>query len=155
MLLVRQVDPPGHMYWQHPELTAAGRLPMHSLPHPDRLLLDGTWRFQLLPRADAAPSGDWREVDVPGCWTMQDSGDFPRYTNVVMPFPDRPPRVPDANPTGLYRRLFELPRGWRGRRVVLHFGGVEGALHVVVNGEPIGIAKDARTPAEFDVTELV
>jgi beta-galactosidase len=28
-------------------------------------------------------------------------------------------------------------------------------LHVLVNGEPIGIAKDARTPAEFDVTDLV
>ena len=35
---------------------------------------------------------------------MQDTGDRPQYTNVVMPFPDRPPRVPEANPTGLYER---------------------------------------------------
>ena len=38
---------------------------------------------------------------------------------------------------------------------MLHFGGAEGALHVVLNGEPVGIAKDSRTPAEFDVTDLV
>src|SRR5919202_308982 len=52
----------------------------------------------------------------------------PQYTNVVMPFEERPPRVPLDNPTGIYRRRFTLPRGWRGRRVILHFGGVEGAL---------------------------
>ena len=28
-------------------------------------------------------------------------------------------------------------------------------LHVLVNGEPVGISKDARTPAEFDVTDVV
>src|SRR5919202_2529592 len=153
MLLVRQVDPPGHMYWQHPELTAAGRLPMHSLPHPDRLVLDGKWRFQLLPRAVAAPSGDWREVDVPGCWTMQDSGDFPRYTNVVMPFPDRPPRVPDANPTGLYERTFEVPVDWMGRRVVLHVGAAESVLIVHVNGREVGFSKDSHLAAEFDISD--
>jgi beta-galactosidase len=139
--------------WQHPELTAAGRLPMHSLPHPDRLVLDGKWRFQLLPRADAAPSGDWREVDVPGCWTMQDSGDFPRYTNVVMPFPDRPPRVPDANPTGLYERTFEVPVDWMGRRVVLHVGAAESVLIVHVNGREVGFSKDSHLAAEFDISD--
>ena len=46
-----------------------------------------------------------------------------------------------------------VPDEWRDRRVVLHFGGSEGALYVTVNGEPVGIAKDSRTPAEFDVTE--
>jgi beta-galactosidase len=28
-------------------------------------------------------------------------------------------------------------------------------LHLLVNGEPVGISKDARTPAEFDVTDVV
>src|SRR5262249_24378992 len=47
------------------------------------------------------------------------------------------------------------PRAWAGRRVVLAFGSVEGALHVVLNGQPVGIAKDSRTPSEFDITENV
>ena len=28
-------------------------------------------------------------------------------------------------------------------------------LYVLVNGEPVGIAKDSRTPAEFDISDLV
>src|SRR5918996_410046 len=76
----------------------------------------------------------------------------PQYTNVVMPFDERPPHVPDDNPTGVFRRRFARPAG---ERVVLHFGGSEGALFVELNGEPVGIHKDARTPAEFDVTDLL
>ena len=91
---------------------------------------------------------------MPGLWTMQGFGQ-PHYTNVVMPFRDPPPHVPEQNETGIYRRTFTIPRGWRSRPVVLHFGGAEGVLYVLVNGEPVGIAKDARTPAEFDVSELV
>src|SRR5262249_2280665 len=66
-----------------------------------------------------------------------------------------PPHVPEKNPTGIYRRIFSIPRGWAGRRIVLGFGGTEGVLHVLVNGHAVGIAKDSRTPAEFDVTDLV
>ena len=88
---------------------------------------------------------------MPGLWTMQGFGQ-PQYTNVVMPFPDLPPHVPEENETGIYRRSFTIPRGWRSRPVVLHFGGAEGVLYVLVNGEPVGIAKDSRTPAEFDVS---
>jgi beta-galactosidase len=79
----------------------------------------------------------------------------PQYTNVVMPFADPPPTVPAANETGIYRRTFRVPRGWRARPVVLEFAGSEGMLCVLCNGEPVGIAKDARTPAAFDISPLV
>src|SRR5690349_17832798 len=95
--------------WLQPELTAIARLPMHSVPHPRHLALDGVWRFQLLRQADGAPAAEWREIQVPGCWTMGDFGDRPQYTNVVMPFPGKPPEVPSDNPTGLYERDFEAP----------------------------------------------
>jgi beta-galactosidase len=121
--------------------------------------LDGRWDFRLVERPEdasralAAKRG-WREVDVPGLWTMQGFS-HPHYTNVVMPFDDPPPTVPERNETGIYRRRFTLPRGWRSRPVVLQFGAAEGALYVLVNGEPVGIAKDARTPATFDIGSLV
>ncbi len=91
---------------------------------------------------------------MPGNWTMQGYG-HPHYTNVVMPFPNLPPDVPDDNPVGVYRIIFSLPQGWSGRRVVLHFGGCEGALYAYLNGRPVGISKDSRTPAEFDVSSLL
>src|SRR5207248_6634638 len=165
----------GRPTWTNPELTSLNRLEPHATLVPFRSAedaarldparspwfrsLDGEWQFRLAARPEQAPAalaqrGGWSRVEVPGLWTMQGFG-RPQYTNVQMPFPHRPPEVPEANPTGIYRRRFTLPRGWRRRRVVLGFGGAEGALYVLLNGEPVGIAKDARTPAEFDVTELV
>jgi beta-galactosidase len=138
--------------WVDPELTGLHRLPMHAVPHPDRLVLDGAWSFQLLPRPDAEPSEEWREIVVPGCWTMQDTGDRPQYTNVVMPFAAVPPEVPAENPTGLYERAFELPERWLDRRVVLHVGAAESVLLVELNGREIGVSKDSHLAAEFDLT---
>ena len=96
----------------------------------------------------------WREVEVPGLWTMQGFGK-PHYTNVVMPFPEPPPNVPEQNPTGIYRRAFTIPRGWRSRPSCSTSAASRVRCYVLVNGEPVGIAKDSRTPAEFDVSSLV
>jgi beta-galactosidase len=143
------------MPWAAPELTALRRLPMHSVPHRDRLELDGTWRFQLLRRPDAEPSGDWGETQVPGLWTMQGFDDRPQYTNVQMPFDGLPPEIPEDNPTGVYERTFELPEKWADRRVVLHVGAAESVLIVSVNGRQVGASKDSHLAAEFDVTNEV
>jgi beta-galactosidase len=162
--------------WALPECVGIRRLPARSplVPYPDRdtalrgereaspwfRSLDGAWRFQLCPRPEAAPEdfsatdlddSGWSTVRVPGNWTMQ-GFDRPHYTNVQMPFSGVPPEVPRDNPTGLYRTRFVIPRSWRGRRLVLHVGGAESVLYVFVNGEPVGMSKDSRLPAEFDVT---
>jgi beta-galactosidase len=141
--------------WESPTLTSIGRLPTHAVRHEDRLSLDGRWRFQLLHRADEEPGPDWREIDVPGCWTMQGTFDRPQYTNVQMPFPDRPPSVPRANPTGVYERSFELPERWTDRRIVLRVGAAESVLIVRLNDREIGLSKDSHLAAEFDVTHAV
>ena len=141
--------------WEAPELTGAGRVRMHSVPHPDRVDLDGRWRFQLLPRPDADPGEAWGEIDVPGCWTMQGRGDLPHYTNVQMPFVGLPPHAPAANPTGRYERHAEVPERWAGRRIVLHVGAAESVLIASVNGHEAGLSKDSHLAAEFDVTDLV
>lgn len=141
--------------WAAPELTALNRLPMHAVPHPDRLVLDGNWRFQLLRSPDAEPDPAWSEAAVPGCWTMQDTGDMPRYTNIRMPFEGLPPAVPEDNPTGLYERDFDLPEAWLGQRIVLHVGAAESVLIVRVNDHEVGLSKDSHLAAEFEVTDVV
>jgi hypothetical protein len=40
--------------------------------------------------------------------------DIPIYTNIVYPFPLNPPKVPEENPTGCYRKNFKLPHSWKG-----------------------------------------
>ena len=152
----------GRPSWMLPELASLNRLPPSATLARSRARLrelDGRWAFRLAARPEDAPRAldsarGWSEVEVPGLWTMQGFG-RPHYTNTVMPFSEPPPTVPEQNETGIYRRSFTVPRGWRSRPVVLEFGAAEGALYVLVNGAPVGIAKDSRTPAQFDVSELV
>ncbi|MEO0586508.1 MAG: glycoside hydrolase family 2 TIM barrel-domain containing protein, partial [Planctomycetota bacterium] len=163
-------------FWELPELTRVNRLPGRSPLAPfDSLAaakrrdaaaspwvmpLDGPWRFRLYDRVQAVP-GDaidpaladkaWDALPVPSNWTMHGHSS-PIYTNVVMPFVNDPPRVPDDNPTGVYRRTFDLPAAWEGRRVVLHVGGAESVLCVWLNGSFVGMSKDSRVGSEFDLT---
>lgn len=166
-------------FWEAPELTTLHRLPMRATLYPypsseaarkaDRAgsdwfrLLDGKWKFVYLNQPEEVVAGHvavstdrsaWNEVEVPGNWTLQGYG-RPHYTNVEMPFPDEPPFVPEENPTGIYTLEATIPSGWRGRRVVLHFGGAESALCVYVNGAFVGLGKDSRLPSEFDITKHV
>ncbi|QDZ14520.1 glycoside hydrolase family 2 TIM barrel-domain containing protein [Humibacter ginsenosidimutans] len=150
--------------WRHPQLTSIGREPMHAVARttrfdgraPDDVLdLDGTWRFQLLPSPDGEPSDDWRDITVPGAWSLQGTDDLPQYLNIRMPFPSSPPTVPEENPTGVYRRTFRVPQEWDGRRIVLSVGAAESVLLARVNGTQVGVSKGSRLAAEFDVTALV
>ena len=61
---------------------------------------------------------------MPSNWQLQ-GYDKPIYTNIKYPFPADPPRVPEENPTGLYRLNFTLPEEWEGREIFIHFGGVD------------------------------
>ena len=162
--------------WMQPDLTGINRLPGRAtlLPYAtaaDALAqrgarvrsLDGTWRFQVVDRVEDTPadfpladtSGKaWGDISVPGNWTMQGYG-LPHYTNWHMPFaPYVPPVVPEANPTGLYRTQFSVPSEWKGKRLVLQFGGVETCFSVWVNGVAVGLGKDSRLPSEFDITAV-
>jgi hypothetical protein len=127
---------------------------MHAVAHPDRLVLDGEWDFQLLPDPLAERHDSWRSIQVPGLWTIQDTADRPHYTNIAMPFDAPYPHPPRANPTGVYRRRFAAGR-WSGCRVVLHVGAAESVLLARLNGTEVGISKDSHLAAEFDITDLV
>jgi beta-galactosidase len=59
------------------------------------------------------------------------------------------------DPVGSYRRQVQLPDAWAGRRVFIHFDGVDSAFYLWVNGAFIGFSKDSRTPAEFELTDFV
>ncbi|MFG2860908.1 glycoside hydrolase family 2 TIM barrel-domain containing protein [Streptomyces sioyaensis] len=144
-----------------------------------RLSLHGTWRFRLSAGATAEddsfvrPDFDdaqWQDLRVPGHWVLQGrsaaDGPFecsgaarpngaPVYTNTAYPFPVDPPRVPDENPTGDHRRVFDLPEGWGEGSAVLHFGGVESCARVWLNGQELGHFKGSRLPHEFEVGPLL
>ena len=55
------------------------------------------------------------QIEVPINWEMAGHG-IPIYTNFQYPWPITAPYVPAANPTGCYRRWFEVPAAWKDRR---------------------------------------
>ncbi len=155
-----------------PDLTEINRLPSRPPLMPKggdvswRQSLDGKWRFQLVTAPDAAPDGwmthdaagvDWRDINVPGVWTRQDTWDKPIYSNVRMPFvtPTEPGTVPGKNPTGLYRTNFTPHPQWAGRDLIIHIGGFESCALIWCNGAFVGMGKDSRLPSEFDLTPFL
>ena len=122
--------------------------------------LNGPWRFRLAAGLDDLTAGlerpgfddsGWAELEVPSCWQLAGYG-APAYTNVAYPFPVDPPRVPDANPTGEYRRQFEVPDGFAFQQAVLRFDGVDSCFAAWLNGVLLGDGKGSRLPTEFDVS---
>ena len=132
---------------------------MLNIEHFEQISLDGTWRFQLLHKPTEKLGKRWATIPVPGLWTMQETSDVffdkPIYTNTQMPFAEMPPFVPEENPHGVYERDFDLPKSWAGKRVVLQLGGYESVALIYINGVEVGLTKDSRLAAEFDVTEFV
>ena len=136
--------------------------------------LNGPWKFNWVPHPDQRPldfykpefdvSG-WKDIPVPSCWQVEGYG-TPYYRNFGYTFKKDWPRVmseppPDwtayneRNPVGSYRREFEVPENWNGRRVFITFDGVDSAFVLWINGQKVGYSVNSRNAAEFDVTKYV
>jgi beta-galactosidase len=145
-------------------LPRSGTLPARAWARSDapELSLNGRWAFRFGQHADldddfAAADYEadgWDTIPVPGHWQLNGHG-APAYTNRRFPFPVDPPHVPDENPTGDYRREFEVPADWDVERVLLRFDGIDSVGRVWLNGVELGITSGSRLASEFDVTDVV
>jgi len=167
--------------WLNPEIFEIGRRPMtssasHFLNKEQALEndlsstyldLNGSWKFHFTPSIGEEPDSfyklehddsGWDEIDVPGVWQLQGYGN-PHYRNIGLPHgidEKHPPNIdPSQNSLGRYRKQFTLPEDWHGKSVILHFGAVQAAFQVWINGEEVGYSQDSRLPAEFDITEFL
>ena len=130
--------------------------------HPYHKSLGGTWDFILYDNPlgvdervlDEKSSLPWKPIIVPGSWSIQ-GFDKPHYTNVIMPFENRPPYPPEANPTGVYRTTFSISDHWKNRRTILEIGSAESYVELYLNGAFIGLSKDTRLEARFDLTDHI
>ncbi|MFA6336108.1 MAG: glycoside hydrolase family 2 TIM barrel-domain containing protein [Bacteroidales bacterium] len=166
--------------WENPAVFQINREPARAtfLPFADKhsaiadiyenspwfYSLNGNWKFQWSPTPDQRPKDfyktdfnvvNWKEISVPSNWELKGYG-IPIYTNITYPFPKNPPYIDHSdNPVGSYRRYFDLPSSWNGRRVYLHFEGGTSAMYIWVNGEKVGYSENTKSPCEFDITKYV
>jgi beta-galactosidase len=141
---------------------------------PFYLSLDGDWKFNWVPRPELRPTNffetnfddsTWKSIAVPSNWEMKGYG-VPIYLGSGHTFKMDPPRVMgepptnwtaflQRNPVGSYRKTIALPQPWDGRRIFIHFDGVDSAFYLWINGTRVGFSKDSRTPAEFELTDFL
>ncbi|MCU4675911.1 DUF4981 domain-containing protein [Catenovulum sp. 2E275] len=126
--------------------------------------LNGNWAFNWVRKPADRPvdfyktdfdSSDWTQIQVPSNWELQGHG-VPHYVNIDYVFPANQPFIPhDYNPVGSYIKTLNVPANWQGKRVYLHFGAVNSAMYVWVNGQKVGYSQGSKLPAEFDITDFV
>ena len=164
--------------WQNPEIFAVNiETPSATFLHfnkqsPDTdknqlanyKLLNGIWKFNWAENPSKRPedfyqpdfnTSGWNDIDVPADWQMR-GYDYPIYTNIAYPFPKNAPVIPeDFNPVGSYKRKFTLSKEWVAKQVFIHFGGVNSAFYLWINGKQVGYHQGSKTPSEFDITPYV
>lgn len=167
-------------YWEQPDVVAVNKedYRVGIIPYPDKeqaisdvfeaspyyQSLNGNWKFKWVPRVNEIIEGfyetsfdsqDWATIPVPGNWEFNGYG-IPIYTNDTYPFPVNLPHINrEDSPAGMYRCRFDIPKDWNKRRTFIHFEGGTTAMYVWVNGKQVGYTENAKSPAEFDITDYV
>ena len=132
---------------------------------PNYFLLNGNWKFRHVDKPADRPQGfekttyditGWDEIAVPSNWQRK-GYDYPIYVNATYPYTKDQPYAPkDFNPVGSYKYKFKLPVNWGDdKNILIHFGSINSAAYLWINGQYVGYSEDSKTPAEWDITEYL
>lgn len=166
--------------WENPEIFAQNKLPARATFYAYEsadlakkqvreksdyfVSLNGDWHFNWVRKPVDRPQDFWQTgfdystwgtIEVPSNWELQGHG-IPHYVNIDYVFPANQPFIPhEYNPVGSYIKQLDVPSNWQGKRVYLHFGAVNSAMYIWVNGKKVGYSQGSKLPAEFDITDYV
>ena len=102
--------------------------------------LNGLWDYAIVPKDGEQP------------------GDFDG--RILVPFAAESALSGVMKPVGpenrlWYRRTFQVPAEWSGKRILLHFEGVDWETTVWVNGQEVGTHRGGYDPFTFDVSKAL
>jgi beta-mannosidase len=110
---------------------------------------DWRWRGSHLP--DSRDRRHWRVGSVPGC----PHHDLWKLGEIPNPYVDRNSLLSEWIPqrTWLYKKAFTVGEEIKGKRVHLHFEGVDYQAEFFLNGESLGTHTGMFTPVVFEITD--
>jgi len=143
-------------------------------PGVDWLNLNGDWQFEFDPN-DAGVSEGWqdsseerfsRTIRVPYPWeshfawgTEEQAGNDDWFSTEAWLEPESVTkdnyREAPRHTIGWYRREFNVPESWSGRRVYLNIGAADWDLRVWVNGTEVGAEESGYLPVSLDITDAL
>ncbi len=138
-------------------LLAAGLLATGAAAEPAKdgrltLNFDPDWKFVKADPAGAAdPAFDdhaWASVSAPH--TYNDTDTFDNWSTPG----HRGEQIQWGGRTW-YRKTFDVPAAWRGKKIFIEFEAARQVAEVYLNGQLLGVCKTGFTPFGFDLTPQV
>jgi hypothetical protein len=120
--------------------TAHREYPRPQLVREDWLNLNGLWDYAITAAPASEPKSYEGKILVPFPIESALSGVMRRF---------------DEKSTLWYRRAFEIPKAWAGRRVRIHFGAVDWQATVQVNGRELGVHHGGYDGFSLDLTQAL
>ncbi|KPJ72466.1 MAG: glycoside hydrolase family 2, partial [Planctomycetes bacterium DG_20] len=119
--------------------TVHGEYPRPQMVRQDWQNLNGLWQYAMAAEGEAPPVGK----DLDG--------------KILVPFPIQSALsgVMQHADRLWYRRTFTVPKAWKGRRVLLHFGAVDWEAAVYVNGKQVGDHRGGYDAFAFDISDAL
>ncbi len=117
-------------------------------PIERKQLFDYNWKFNLGDTPDAATvnfnDNTWRKLDLPHDWSIEGKLDQKN------PMGGAGGYFPSG--IGWYRKSFNVPLSWKGKRVSIYFEGVYMNSEVFINGKSLGVHPYGYTSFFYDLT---
>ncbi|WP_435354848.1 glycoside hydrolase family 2 TIM barrel-domain containing protein [Emticicia sp. SJ17W-69] len=125
-----------------------------------QILFDSDWKFKKGKGIDAKATNfndsDWRKLDVPHDWSIEDLTDTPN-DSIIGPFyknnAGKNATAFTVGGTAWYRKTFTMDKSTSGKKVFIQFDGVYMNADVWINGHHLGNHPYGYTAFTHDLTE--
>lgn len=148
-LLLMTIGSHAQQYQRQKEQQTEANVPLESFAAERTTLFNFGWRFQQgNPEGAEKPGFDdsrWRELDLPHDFQFEQPWD--EKAGGARGFK----QMCD----GWYRKSFDAPESWKGKQVVLDFGGIIYYGDVYVNGTLVGSTEYGYVGFETDITKAL